>query len=110
MKLVTVRELSKFLNMKESTIYSWAKNGSIPSYKLNGLWRFNLEEIDAWIRQLRYTPTVSQKPPKKIIRQDIDRLVKKAIEDVTGNGYNSASRKPGRDQGLGKEEEDNGTL
>lgn len=109
MKLVNVRELSKFLNMKESTIYSWAKNGFIPSYKLNGLWRFNMEEIDTWIRQLRYTPTVSQKPPKKIIRQDIDRLVKKAIDDVTGNGYNSANREPGQGQGLGKEVID-GTL
>lgn len=110
MKLVTVRELSKFLNMKELTIYSWAKNGSISSYKLNGLWRFNLEEIDAWIRQLRYVPNPLQKPPNEVIRRNIDDIIMKAIDSVGGKGYNSANRKPDQGQGLGKEGDGNGTL
>lgn len=109
--LVTIKEVSGFLKVKESTLYSWVNNGSIPSYKLNGLLRFDMEEIEEWIMRSRISKNLSEKAVKKATRnQDIDRLVKKAIDDVTGNGYNSANRKPGQGQGLGKEGDGNGTL
>lgn len=109
--LVTIKEVSGFLKVKESTLYSWVNNGSIPSYKLNGLLRFDMKEIEEWISRSRISKSVPGKTIKKASRnQDIDRLVKKAIDDVTGNGYNSANGKPDQGQGLGKGVDENGTL
>ncbi len=62
-----------------------------------------MEEIDTWIKQSRDEPAVSQKPQKKMIRQDIDGIIKKAIDSVRGKGYNASNGKPGQSQSLGKE-------
>ena len=109
--LVTIKGLSEFLNIKTSTLYSWVNKGSMPVYKLNGLLRFDMEEIEEWIKESRFLPNVPQKAIKRGTKnQGIDRIVKKAIDEVKGRGYNSASGKPGRGQGLGKEGEENGPL
>jgi len=50
MNLLTIKELSQLLNVKQSKLYLWVYNGSIPSYKLNGLVRFDMEEIEKWIK------------------------------------------------------------
>ncbi|GAB61804.1 MAG: DNA-binding protein [Candidatus Jettenia sp.] len=113
MRLLKIQEIAEFLNVKESTLYSWAKNGLLPSYKLNGLWRFDIEEIEKWIIQSKALPDTSRKTLKKATKahsNDIDRIVKNAIDDATGKGYNSANGKPGQSQGLGKERKENGTL
>ncbi len=50
MKLMGVKELSQVLNVKASTIYQWAEFGQIPYIKLNGCLRFDLEDIEEWVR------------------------------------------------------------
>lgn len=113
MKIVKIKDVSQFLDVKVSTIYSWAEKGSIPSHKLNGLWRFDMEEIEQWIKLAKPLYNHSQKTTKKLNKgqnQDINRLVKKAIDDIKGRGYNSTNGKSGHSQGLGKEEKGNGTL
>ncbi len=50
MQLITVKELSKIIKVKESTLYAWANKGLIPCHKLNNLLRFDLDEIETWIR------------------------------------------------------------
>ena len=45
MALVTIKDVSAYLTVKESTLYSWVHNGSIPFHRLNGLIRFDMEEI-----------------------------------------------------------------
>lgn len=103
MKLITVKELSKFLTVKESTLYSWVHNGLIPFHKLNGLVRFDMEEIEIWAK------TSSKEPQKQEIYnvkkhpQDIDSIVKRAIEGTKGKEYNPSNGKPGQMQGLRKE-------
>ncbi|MDP2735778.1 MAG: helix-turn-helix domain-containing protein, partial [bacterium] len=44
MNLVTIKELSDFLKVKPSTLYSWVHGGTIPFVKLNGLLRFDMDE------------------------------------------------------------------
>lgn len=111
MKLIKIKEVSEILNIKETTLYSWAKSGLIPAYKLNGLWRFDMEEIEKWMKRPKLQQDNLSKPLKKARKHpDIDRIVKKAIDEVKDKGYNFACGKPGRDQGLGKGEEENGTL
>lgn len=105
MKLVTIKEVSEFLKVKESTLYSWVSSGVIPSYKANGLIRFDIEEIQDWIKKSRTMPTIAQRAIKKVTTKvhDVNRLVKKAIDDVTGKSYNPSNGKPDPNQGLGKE-------
>lgn len=103
MQLVSVKELSTFLHVKESTLYSWVHDGSIPFYKLNGLLRFDMEEIQQWVKDSKPT-TLSATPylPKNN-NLDVNSIIKKAIDSVKGKGYNSSNGKPGQMQGLRKE-------
>lgn len=110
MKLVTIKEISKLLSVKESTLYSWVNKGSIPSHKINGLIRFDLDKIEEWVKRSRQGHHIRNRELKRASKdQDIDSIIKKAIEDVAGNGYNPSIGKPGPRQGLRKEVED-GTL
>ena len=48
--LITIKELSKYLQIKERTIYSWINKGIIPHYKLtNKVVRFNMNEVNEWL-------------------------------------------------------------
>jgi excisionase family DNA binding protein len=54
--LLTARDVAAILKIKITTVYEWASQGIIPSYKLNRgrrktVWRFSGEEIDAWLRE-----------------------------------------------------------
>lgn len=85
MKIVTIKEISEFLKVKQSTLYSWVNQKRIPSFKLNGLWRFDMEKIEAWINQSnRADDTPGRISKKKTNHLDIDRIVRHAVEDVKG--------------------------
>ena len=49
-KLITVTEVAEYLRVKRSTVYEWAKEGKIPAAKVGRLWRFDREEIEAWVK------------------------------------------------------------
>jgi excisionase family DNA binding protein len=86
MKIVTIQEVSEFLKVKKPTLYSWVNQKLIPSFKLNGLWRFDMEKIEDWVKESTTTKVVTQRTVKKTTRnQDIDRIIKHAIEEVNGN-------------------------
>ena len=104
MKLVTIKEVSEFLKVKESTLYSWVHYDSIPFYKLNGLLRFNMEEIMEWVRKSKRTPYNTNMPLRESKNLDIDDIIKKAIDGVKGKGYNPSKRETSPSQGLRKEE------
>ncbi len=103
MKLVTVKDLSAYLNVKESTLYSWAYNGKIPFCHLNGLIRFDMEEIERWVKTSKQVSIDSNVRSKKTKNRDIDRIVKKAIDSTKNNRYNHSNGKPGQIQGLREE-------
>lgn len=49
-QLKTIKDISKYLNVKERTIYSWINKGIIPHHKLtNKVIRFNLNTINEWL-------------------------------------------------------------
>ncbi len=53
MKLLTVKELAEILKSKPSTIYSWVEQGLVPYIKLNGLVRFNEQDILDWLNSAK---------------------------------------------------------
>src|SRR3972149_1573796 len=104
MNLVSIKEVSVFLKIKESTLYSWVNNGSLPYYKLNGLLRFDMEEIGEWVKRTRQAHHEANPGIRRISKdQNIDSIINKAIDGVTVNRYNSSKGKPGPRQGLRKE-------
>jgi excisionase family DNA binding protein len=106
MQLVTIKELSGFLKVKEATLYSWVHGGTIPFYKLNGLLRFDMEEILEWVKSSKAVPAPAPISIKRPETQDIDSIVKKAIEGVKGKVYNPSKRETSLNQGLRKEVSD----
>lgn len=104
MNLVDIKEVSKILKVKESTLYSWAGKGLIPSHKLNGLLRFDVEEIEEWVKESKQNTANLNIPALKISdNQNINMIIKKAIDNVKGSVYTSSIGKPGQKQGLRRE-------
>ena len=70
MKLLNVKQVAELIGAKPSTIYEWAGQGTIPSFKLNGLLRFSEDDILAWIKKC-------QKKSIEVYNADIDRRLRK---------------------------------
>ena len=50
-EIMTVKQVSEYLQMDEHTVYKLARTGLIPSLKIAGQWRFKKEAIDKWIKE-----------------------------------------------------------
>jgi len=48
---LTIKELAKYLNVTERTIYNLLERGELPGFKVGANWRFRKEDIDKWIEQ-----------------------------------------------------------
>ena len=53
MKIMTIKEVSELLRVKEKTLYQWAELGQIPCIKMNGCLRFDLDDIQRWVKSCR---------------------------------------------------------
>jgi excisionase family DNA binding protein len=79
--LLTIKDLSAWLNIKPSTLYLWAAQGKIPCRKIHGLIRFEPEAITAWLRSFgtRATPMPRFLQPSQ---NEVDRLIAAAKRDA----------------------------
>ena len=50
-KILTIKEVAKYLKVNERTIYRLAASGDIPAFKVGNSWRFRKAEIGQWIEQ-----------------------------------------------------------
>ena len=115
----SVAEVSRYLGVKPSTIYQWVKEGKIPHYKLCKMKRFKREEIDAWMENHREDDNFVDKRVKRVLeiakgprkssKQDVDRVVRKAIEEVKESNYDDNNGNQTKIKGL-KKEVKNGNL
>ena len=103
MNLITIENLSELLKVKKSTLYSWVHNGTIPFYKLNGLLRFDMAEIEDWVISSKPMPCNSIKALTRPQNEDINSIVKRAVEGIKGKRYNPSKRETSLNQGLKKE-------
>ena len=50
---MTIDELSQYLQMPKATLYQYTMKKEIPCYKIGKRVRFNIDEIDKWVKQHR---------------------------------------------------------
>ncbi len=48
--LIDAAALSQIIGVDKGTIYDWVRRGKIPHVRLERLVRFDLEDIDEWVR------------------------------------------------------------
>lgn len=55
-KVMTVHEVSNYLQIHPSTLYRMIRRSQIPAFRIGSDWRFNVEAIDTWRRQMETLP------------------------------------------------------
>ena len=88
--MLTVAQVSEMLNIKASTIYSWASLGKIPCIKIHGCIRFCPDEIHQWIESLKRMQV--SKHPIFINNYKDDTSLERLIAGVKLEVYNSCPR------------------
>ena len=48
--LLDVEDLAKYLKLQKQTIYNWLNQRKITGMKIGGVWRFDKQEIDKWLK------------------------------------------------------------
>lgn len=48
--IMTVKEVSDYLRLAESTVYKLAHDGKLPGRKVGGKWRFSRIGLEEWLR------------------------------------------------------------
>ena len=47
---LSLDELSEYLKKSKSTLYKLLQRGQLPGHKVGRSWRFDRDEVDAWIK------------------------------------------------------------
>ena len=96
--------LSSFLRVKASTIYAMVERKEIPHYRIGRLIRFRPDDVQKWLEGRRMESIAPEKKAKEVLkgvrnqRIDVDRIVKKSVEEVKNRGYNRNHGKPDQDK------------
>ena len=48
--LLDVDDLAKYLKLQKQTIYNWLNQRKISGMKIGGVWRFDKNEVDKWLK------------------------------------------------------------
>ena len=49
-KWLSVQDVCRHLQVKRDTLYKWISRRGFPAHKAGRLWRFRIDEVDAWVR------------------------------------------------------------
>jgi excisionase family DNA binding protein len=111
-----IKEVSEYLKIKVSTAYALVEEKRIPHFRVGRLIRFKKSDIDQWMEGQREEVVNVKVEAKKIIgslrkrsTQDVNGIVKKAIDEGKKRGYNVGHGKSDRIKDLRKEV-DHGSL
>ena len=80
--MLTVKELSAWLNIKQSTLYLWVSRNKIPCRRIHGLVRFEPEAIQAWLKSFEVSPGKPFPLPTRDDTRDLDHLIEAAKSEV----------------------------
>lgn len=62
-KWLTVQEVADYLKLSMSSVYKFTQQGKVPVSRIGNQWRFDREEIDAWVKTQRPTAKVQRRRP-----------------------------------------------
>jgi excisionase family DNA binding protein len=103
-----IKDLSHYLKVKIKTLYAMVPD--IPHYRVGKLIRFRKQEIDSWMENNRMMvpghSNKSENPKGELSGKgnvDIDRLIRKAIDQSKHVTYNPEHGKSDRIEGPTKE-------
>jgi excisionase family DNA binding protein len=102
MALLTVKDVSAWLQMKPATVYVWVAEGKMPALKIQGLIRFRRDDIEAWLKRCQ----IEQSRPSRSAerrRHGIDH-VDALIAEIKADVYTSSYGKPDQSRATRKED------
>jgi len=47
---VSLEEIAQHLAVSQDTVHRWIRNREMPAHKVGRVWRFQISEIDQWVR------------------------------------------------------------
>lgn len=47
--MLSVKEISNWLQVSNLTVYRWIKKGELPAYKIGHTWRFDFAKVNEWL-------------------------------------------------------------
>ena len=80
--LLTIKDLSHWLNIKPSTLYLCAAQGRIPSQKIHGLVRFERGTVTEWLESFARNLPESMARASRVSHRDLDRIIEAAKRDA----------------------------
>lgn len=93
--LLTIKDLSTWLNIKPSTLYLWAAQGKIPCQKIHGLIRFDRDKVTEWLESFEKNPLRTLPPVPRVNVSGLDQLIEAAKRDAyTSRGETRPTASP----------------
>jgi len=80
--LLTIKDLSRQINIKPSTLYLWAAQRKIPCQKIHGLIRFDPDAIADWLHSFSPRQATTIPPLPRDSAPNLDRIVEAAKRAV----------------------------
>jgi excisionase family DNA binding protein len=80
--MLTIKEVSAWLNIKPSTLYLWVSQNKIPCRRIHGLIRFEPEAIQAWLKGFGTSPARPIPLPIHPDSRDLNQLIEAAKREV----------------------------
>jgi excisionase family DNA binding protein len=68
---LSVEEIAKHLGVSKESIYRWLERGKIPAHRVGKQWRFQVEEVNEWVRRGEASDDSAPKKPFNDERKEI---------------------------------------
>ena len=62
-RAMTVREVARYLNVNEKTVYRLVQRRELPGFRVAAAWRFQRVDLDAWIESQKQARNPEPSPP-----------------------------------------------
>lgn len=59
---VSVEQIAEHLGVRRDSIYRWIDSKGLPAHRIGRLWKFQVSEVDEWVRNGGARDEQSRKP------------------------------------------------
>ena len=80
--MLTIKELSAWLNIKPSTLYLWVSQNKIPCRRVHGLIRFEPDAIQEWLNSFHMSAAKPLALPTHHDSRELDHILEAAKSEV----------------------------